>query len=200
MIPLDYDIIETAVPWWMVISCRNRWLLEYFVETGTSIGLTAVTASQHFRHVHTIELAPGPYNNPVPSLIEAANVTRYLGSSPLVIPTILPRLDKPTFWYLDAHWSGGGLKYGPECPLLDEIAAIGARDTSHDVIMIDNYGAFESCTSVHDPTQWPSVDQIVAHLHHHCPSLHASVFLDVFIACPSQWMRTFVNPSLTLGQ
>jgi hypothetical protein len=194
MIPLDYHVIETAVPWWMVISCRNRWHLEYFVETGTSEGITACTAAQHFRHVHTIELALEPFNAPVQPLLETNNVTRYLGNSSEVIPQIIPILDKPTFWYLDAHWSGGGQKYGHECPLLDEIAAIGTRDTSCDVVMIDNYGVFETCTPIHDPSQWPSVDQIVDHLHRHCPSLRVSMFLDVFIACPSQWMREFVNP------
>lgn len=177
----------------MVISCRNRWHLEYFVETGTSEGITACTAAQHFRHVHTIELAPELFNNPVPPLLEAKNITRHLGSSPSVIPGILPALDRPTFWYLDAHWSGGGIKYGPECPLLDEISAIGTRDTRHDVVMIDNYGAFEQCTPIHDKSQWPSVDRIVSCLNSHCPALRVSMFLDVFIACPSPWMKEFIN-------
>lgn len=194
MLPLDYHIIETAVPWWMVISCRNRWHLEYFVETGTSEGITACTAAQHFRHVHTIELAPESFNAPIKPLLDAGNVTRYFGNSSDVIPQILPLLDRPAFWYLDAHWSGGGAKYGPECPLLDEIAAIGARDTSRDVVMIDNYGAFESCTPIHDKSKWPSVEQIVSCLYLHCPSLVTSMFLDVLMACPSLWMKTFDRP------
>ena len=191
MIPLDYHIIETAVPWWMVISCRNRWHLEYFVETGTSEGITACTAAQHFRHVHTIELAPEPFNNPVSQLLEANNVTRYLGNSSVIIPSIIPLLDKPTFWYLDAHWSGGGIKHGPECPLLDEISALGLRDTCRDVVMIDNYGVFESCTPIHDKSQWPSVEQIVQQLGKHCPSLHVAIVLDVFLACPTPWTVSY---------
>lgn len=185
MIPLDYDLIETAVPWWMVISCRNRWHLRNFVETGTSLGLTALTAARHFRWVHTVEISPAVYGAPVPELLATHNVTRHLGNSPEIIPRILCSLDGPTLWYLDAHWCGNGPVQEPVCPLLDEIAALGARDTSGDVVMIDNYGVLEHCRPPQDQANWPSVERVIEQLNRCLPDLWITVVLDVLMARPA---------------
>ena len=131
------------------------------VETGTCLGESTERIRQLFPRVYTIEIEP--------SLHERAfhmfdNVTCILGDSAVELKRLLPRLDKPTVFFLDAHWSGDsstdwehsdfsgygvdtgkrgeGTSWEDQVPLLDEIAAI-VEFPHRCVIYVDDADKFD---------------------------------------------------------
>jgi len=187
MNPVDLaEVFESAVPWWHVISLRNRFYLRNFVETGTGYGDTAYIASTKFKKVYTIDINPDVYENQRPWLKAATNVFRFLGDSVVQLPSILSTLDAPTFFYLDGHWTGQQ-KPQPdcECPLLEELALICSRpQVARDVIMIDNWGMMKHPPNPpHAPAKWPKAHQVIEAILSRC-GLCVMEYLDTLIATP----------------
>ncbi len=140
--------------------------LRYMVETGTLSGCTSGLAARYFERVWTIELSPQYQRIATQDLSHHPNVTSLPGDSAEVLPGICKQLDKPTFFWLDAHWSGEGTAKGSsECPLLAELKAIGGLRTA-DVIFIDDARMFLSRPpEEHAAAEWPRyniIRQIVA--------------------------------------
>jgi hypothetical protein len=184
---------DTAVPWWQVVSLRNRFYLKNFVETGTGYGDTSLAATHLFQKVWTVEIVPGVFNQQRTELQQAAQqgkVIRENGNTVDVLRRWMPDLDAagPSLFYLDAHWPGMGDKIGTECPLLEELEVICRREAfRRDVVMIDNAGLFiNTPPPPHDPEQWPTEEAI-----RECVKLNApegtcfAVYFDTFIISPN---------------
>lgn len=160
------SIYGTGVPWWLVVSLRNRYRLTGFVETGTGYGDTALIASTLFRCVDTFEIDPAIYEWQRYELKVADNVRRHLGSSADLIASLcdIATNDVRLFFYLDAHWAGAGERYAAECPLMTELDAICKRKErgAVDVVMIDNWGMFTRPPAPpHRADEWPNAAQVV---------------------------------------
>lgn len=178
---------DNQVPWWVVVSLRNRFYLRNFVESGTAGGETAVTASELFQHVYTVELCPTMFNEQFDRLRKLPNVTRACGSSPDLIRSWLPLLTEPSLFYLDGHWTGSGEKLGKECPLLDELEVILPHMGDNDIVMIDNGGLFiKTPPPPHDPAEWPTIDEIRKALG---PTDMLTVFFDVLMISRQQLVQ-----------
>ena len=172
---------DTAVPWWIIVSLRNRFYLKVFVETGAGYGDTSLAAASIFQAVHSIELDPDTHARQRPGLVGAKNAVRHCGSSPDVLKAILPTIDKPILFYIDAHWPGGGPKHGPECPLLDELQVICSRpEVTQDILVVDNASFFLNPAPLpHDPSEWPTLDEIKECVRAVWPTSQLFVFMDV---------------------
>lgn len=156
-------MIESNFPSWLMKAIRNRFFIQWFVESGTWDGATAVVAASMFSTVHTIEISKVMFNKALPECRIAKNLTRHLGSSVEVIPQLLPSLTGPTLWYLDGHWAGQGPKLGIECPVVQELELI--RDRPQDVVVVDDARLFDAPPGPpHDPEQWPTTADVVAAL------------------------------------
>jgi hypothetical protein len=81
------------------------------------------------------------------------------------------------FW-LDGHWSAGDTAgEGDECPLLEELATIGPQHA----ILIDDARLFiEPPPPPHDPSQWPTLEQVMAAL----AQREVTIREDVVVALP----------------
>ena len=77
-----------------------------FVETGTLFGYTTIHASNWFENVHSIELSEELFNELPHEWAEKRGIKFYRGSSQEKLPEILSKLQGPTVYFLDAHWSG----------------------------------------------------------------------------------------------
>lgn len=77
-----------------------------FVETGSLFAHTSIHASFWFDHVTTIEISDFLYEfiKELPSA--RPNIRVLHGDSPSCMPEVLARLQGPTVFFLDAHWSG----------------------------------------------------------------------------------------------
>lgn len=152
--------IETNIIGPLVARLRRQFRINYFVETGTCHGDTAELAAIMFDKVFTCEIDPSLVAEASGRLAPYGHVQVHQLHSPDFLHKIKSQLDQPTMYWLDGHWSGGAVKPSRECPLMEELAAIGGLH-GHSVILIDDAEYFlNPPPPPHDPTQWPTLDQI----------------------------------------
>ncbi len=171
---------------------RNRFDLEVMVETGTFTGQTALWASNHFRQVVTIEASPTIYQRARATLHSASGVELHLGDSRSHLRRIVEHLRGPALFWLDGHWSGAethGEK--DECPLMDELAAIREMHPKSCVLIDDARFFLAPPPRPHNPTHWPTIDQVIMTLRRAPASHTITVFHDVIMATPTEAISDF---------
>src|SRR5690242_12345335 len=120
---------------------RDRLQLHRGVETGTYEGRGARVLAETFPAVVTIELSDEIAQRARQNLGDVLHVRVVQGDSREQLRALVDR-DVPTLWFLDGHWSGGSTAgASAECPVLEEIAAIGAAGPL-DCIIIDDARLF----------------------------------------------------------
>ena len=157
-----------------------------FVETGTFHGGTTRWASKHFKVVHTIERAESLYNLHSNELAQIKGVTPHLGDSRDILPQIVRDIDSQTaVYWLDGHWSGGETagEYD-ECPLLDELRCL---EPHRSIILIDDARLFLCAPPFpHNPSQWPTISDIIAVLSAAAKSPFVQIVDDVIFVVPNE--------------
>ena len=150
--------INSNIPGPLLSRLRRKYRLDFFVETGTNQGNTTELAAIYFDVVFTCEIDGNLLAKAQKRLEEYPNIQFYQMSSPDFIRRVKPQVSQPALWWLDAHWCGGKIKPEKECPLLEELEAIGGT-LGHSVILIDdaNYIA-NPPPPPHDPKQWPTME------------------------------------------
>jgi hypothetical protein len=154
------------------------------IETGTYKGGSARILASVFDEVITIELDPELHARAVDRLAGIPSITAVHGSSrdrlaPLVDPT------RPTLYWLDGHWSGDGTAgEEDECPVLDELHAVGEGHPD-DCILIDDARLFlEPPPPPHKSEHWPTFDDIAAAILSARPEHRVEVLHDIVVAVP----------------
>jgi hypothetical protein len=126
------------------------------VETGTYQGQTPMRLSSYFEDIYTIEADPLHFERTVNVL--PANVFSLFGQSPLILRELVPLIQRPCVFYLDAHWWANGditrAELEGKTPLLDELKVIGPR-VFDDLIIIDDSRLFGRVTP--DAGDWSSI-------------------------------------------
>jgi hypothetical protein len=168
---------------------REALALERAVETGTYLGDGARRLAAIFEDVTTIELSEELHARAVQSLRDLGNVRAILGDSRVELKALVDR-SRPTFYFLDGHWSAGNTAgSSAECPLLDELAAI-AQGHADDCIVIDDARLFSAPPPPpHDPSQWPSLMEIWELLRTTRHGHHLTIAADQIIAVPPRAKR-----------
>lgn len=186
--PID----SPEVPWWMVVSLRNRFRISTFVETGTGYGNTSIVAAKLFEEVYTIEIDPAIFGHQKKELLKSRNVRRYCGDSSKLIKEVLKLLNSPAIFYLDAHFNGMGKKIAKvECPLLFELQVILSKAKKRSCILIDNAGMF-----LHPPhyphavKEWPTIKEIVDMVKPHS-NYSIQLLCDTLIITPEPIFQVF---------
>lgn len=155
-------VVTQGIPQQIVIELARLNGSTIFVETGTFHGSTTRWASNNFEIVHTIEREESLYSLHSNELAKIKGVTPYLGDSRDILPRIVKgvRGERVVYW-LDGHWSGAGTAgEHDECPLLDELACLSSR--TEDIILIDDARLFLCAPPLpHNPSQWPTISDIV---------------------------------------
>lgn len=165
---------------------RDQLGLERAIETGTYKGITARALSSVFGSVVTIELSRPLHERAVANLRDLPTVEAVHGHSAAVLQT-LAGSDTPTLYFLDGHWSGGATEgSADECPVLDELAAIGAGNED-DCVVIDDARLFTSAPPPpHDPAQWPQIVEVFDAIRTHRPEHTVTLLSDQVIAVPQR--------------
>jgi len=144
----------------------NEFGVQTFVETGSGHGATALKAIEIFPVVHTVELSKELYAETKSKLRGRAFC--HHGKSVDVLDEILPGIDGPAAYWLDAHWSGGPTAgVDEQCPLLGELDAINRRKGNRDFLLIDDAHVFFSPAALKPPhilDHWPGLMGIFARL------------------------------------
>lgn len=163
---------------------RDKLGLRRAVETGTYQGLTARALASLFESVITIELSRPIYERAANALRDLPNVEAVQGHSSDVLDRIV-RQDTPTLYFLDGHWSGGNTAgSGDECPVLEELGAIGPG-SQDDCLVIDDARLFTSAPPPpHDPAQWPTIVEVFDAIRSQRPRHMVTLLSDQVIAVP----------------
>jgi hypothetical protein len=184
--------IYSGVPTELVAQILKASNINSFVETGTSVGTTAMWASSHFKKVYTIEIVEEIYRKAMEreDAKSKTNIKFLQGSSLDVLPNILSLLEDNTMFWLDGHYSGfstGGADN--ECPVLDEIKIISkCKDAA---VLIDDARCFLGPPpSPHNPAHWPGIAEIFACLKQYFPQHYATIVDDVIICVPQSLKAT----------
>lgn len=114
--------------------------LKTAIETGTWEGHSAAALASIFEGVWTIELSPQLHSEAAERHQDEPGIEFLQGESSRVLAELLPKIESPALFWLDAHW-GGSVGAGKElqCPVLQEITVIDQWHLAKDsCILIDD--------------------------------------------------------------
>jgi hypothetical protein len=176
-----------AVPSHLADALKQELGLVRAVETGTYRGWSARRLARIFPHVVTVELSPQLYETAKNTLGDLPNVECRLGRSVDHLAELAAER-VPTLYWLDAHWSPpfqGSAGEPDQCPVLDELRAIG-RGNATDCFLIDDARLF--CASpgpAYDPEHWPTLAGIFDAIRERHASHYVTVVSDIVIGVPT---------------
>jgi|SRR3989344_110421 len=137
-IALALKLRKSSNAFLQIIATKGLKAPRVFIETGTYHGKTTFGALRDFSTIHTIELSEEWYQKAVKQFGGYKYVHCHHGDSATVLKELLPSIDEPVLFYLDAHHSGGTTAMGQDQnPLLRELPLIGQRKYQ-DIIFIDD--------------------------------------------------------------
>lgn len=149
-----------------------------FVETGTYLGNTIEVIARLGLTCHTIEIDPTIHARARKVLGRHRNIDFILGDSAAALPVLLARIDEPTCFWLDGHYSGGVTGTArEETPISAELDAILAHPVRSHTILIDDARLFDG---THD---YPHLAELLAGLERH-PTYRAEVSTDIIRVLP----------------
>jgi hypothetical protein len=154
------------------------------VETGTFRGLTARSLATVFDEVVTIELSAELHAEAAEALADTPSITALQGHSAQRLAEVADAA-RPTLYFLDGHWSGGNTEGADdECPVMEELAAIGAGNPD-DCFIIDDARLFTSAPPPpHRAEQWPTLIEVFDALRERHPEHIVTLLDDQIVAAP----------------
>jgi hypothetical protein len=176
-----------SVPLDLADDLRRALGLERAVETGTYRGDGTRALAGIFSEVVSIELSPRLYRLARTSLADLQNVRLIQGDTRDHLP-LVKRGTVATFYWLDSHWSGDVTSgQERECPILDELTAIGSASHPDDCLLIDDARYFASAPPPpHVADQWPSLMEIFDTIRLRYPDHHVTLLNDLVIGVPAK--------------
>jgi hypothetical protein len=167
---LDYSELSAIVRFIITqekILGRDYEMPDILVETGTYQGQTPKRLSCYFGKIYTIEADPLHFEQIANVLPE--NVCSLFGESQIILRQLVPMIQHPCVFYLDAHWWDNGNITSAELKgktaLLDELDVVGPR-LFDDLIIIDDSRLFESVTAEAGDWSLITVDRILEKIKH----------------------------------
>jgi hypothetical protein len=163
---------------------RDELDLTRAVETGTYRGLTARVLASVFHEVITIELDERLAGDAALKLRDVEAIRVLQGGSGQLLRDVRDP-EKPTLYFLDAHWSAGMTAGRADpCPLLAELAAISGGHAD-DCVIVDDARLFAYAPPPpHRPEEWPELASIFGMLAEQGGDRVVTVVADQIIAIP----------------
>lgn len=171
----------------LVEALQSALPLDVLVETGTFEGDTLASLGDRFAALHSIELSPEYFAAAQARFAGDSHISLYQGDSAEKLRQVRAALPADgVLYFLDAHWCVATNTAGEasQCPLLDEIAAIGSLGTGS-VIVIDDARLFLAPPPApHEISQWPSFEQVSRALRGVGPEHQMMVVNDLILFYP----------------
>ena len=167
----------------MHLDYARRFGLKLFVETGTFKGDTIETMRPHFDRLFSIELAEKFYNEACRRFSGVPKIQLFHGDSGKLMPAVVEKLDAPTLFWLDGHYSGGDTAKGElNAPVWPELRAIFAGMKQPFVVLIDDARCFKNVGG----EDYPAVSDIEKWVAHERPDLGVEVEMDCIRIAPRE--------------
>lgn len=124
--------------------------LSTLVETGTYKADTVRALRHDFSLIVSIELDPDLHLAAVTRCRGQANARLYQGDSSAVLRELVPTLETPALFWLDAHYSGTGTAFGEkESPIESELES--ALGPGMHIVLIDDAREFRNQANGYPP-------------------------------------------------
>jgi hypothetical protein len=186
-------IIYPGVPIWIAEFGHTVMRIEFAVETGTHVGKSALALSAVYERVLTIESNEQLLNKAKLLNSNVKNIEYRIGTSSDMLRDLFPVIREGTFFWLDAHYSGGetsGEEY--PCPVIEELIQIQNFEFLQDsLICIDDARLFGGPHDLAPSMQgWPRLFPILKIV----DEMQMSSFLidDVIVCLPTQHEQEFM--------
>lgn len=128
---------------------------EIFIETGTYQGDMIHAVKKKFNQIYSIELNEALYRNAKKRFVKNNHISIIYGDSTVQLKIILPNIDKPCLFWLDAHYSGGSTAKGDlETPIMEEMNLILNHSNLKHIILIDDARLFIG------KNDYPSIEKV----------------------------------------
>ena len=170
----------------LMLELASEFSINFFVETGTYEGTTAIWAAEHFQKILTVEFSEHFFRETLEKYKDRQNIEFIFGDSRTQLEKIVEKLEEPALFWLDAHWSGGAT-YGDDdqCPLIEELKII-SRSRFDNFIFIDDARLFTSPPQPpHRLEQWSDIASIIKAIHADRSDKYIVIIEDVIIAVPA---------------
>jgi hypothetical protein len=115
----------------------ERFHLQVMVETGTNLGNMINVQKDRFRQIYSIELDKWLAARAERKFAAFPHIHLYQGDSGEVLPTIMPQIQEPALFWIDAHW--GAI----DAPVKKELECIYRHPVRDHVLLIDDARYFD---------------------------------------------------------
>ena len=149
---------------------------EYFVETGTYIGggIYKAIAAGLFTRYFSCELDEQRQKANLDKFNYRSDVELYQGYSTEALKEILPKIDRKSLFYLDAHAEGGGVPTFEELDLIKEMC-----DTNDHTILVDDIPIyFGDGSALHEKLLWVNPEYIIERVDTIAPGYQMVAYVD----------------------
>lgn len=139
----------------IIESYAKQYDLKALVETGTYYGDMVEAMKNSFERVYSIELSPMLYAYARKRFRRDSHVELFCGDSGQELEKLVPKLDRPALFWLDAHYSAGvTARADKDTPIFEELSHILNSIERRHVIIIDDARCFGT-----NPA-YPSIDEL----------------------------------------
>lgn len=153
--------------------------LKTLVETGTYYGDMVAALIHDFDKIYSIELGEDLHRQAVARFAGLGSVEVIKGDSGRVIKDLLPRINRPSLFWLDGHYSAGVTARGEkDTPVMEELSHIFDSAEIGHVIVVDD----ARCFGVE--TGYPSIEELSNYVKTRRPSSHIEVADDAIRIMP----------------
>ena len=138
-----------------ILGLAKKYSIRTLVETGTYLGDMVEAMKGSFDRVYSIELSAELHQKATERFAGSKNVEIIQGDSGIELEKLMTRLNQPTLFWLDGHYSAGITAKGEqETPIYSELTHIfNSKEKGH-VILVDDARCFGA-----DPA-YPTLDSL----------------------------------------
>jgi len=159
----------------------KRFGLKNLVETGTLHGDMVEAMKNDFDRIYSIELSTELYEEAKKRFKGEKQIELVHGDSGIELKNVINRINQPSLFWLDGHYSGGDTARGDKnTPVFEELGHIlNTKDRGH-VIIIDDARCFGA-----DPS-YPSIEELNEFIESRRPDVNIVVEDDSIRITPPQ--------------
>jgi hypothetical protein len=160
-------------------SYSKKYDLKVLVETGTFYGDMIEAMKNIFDKIYSIELSQELFERAKKRFKNQKQVELIQGDSGIELKSLMSKIDRPTLFWLDGHYSAGETAKGDkETPIFEELQHIfDTPDLGH-VIIIDDVRSF----GLHH--DYPTIERLTEFIKSKRPNMDVSVQYDSMRIAP----------------
>ena len=155
---------------------------EILIETGTFRGTMINAQKNNFKKIMSVEIDKTYHDAAVENFKEFPHIRFYLGDSGKLLKEIIDGIEKPTLFWLDAHYNGKGksdVVLEKDCPIYEELDAIFMTKNPGHILLIDDARLFVG------ENDYPTLDELRNYITKNLPGYKMEVKNDIIRVEPA---------------